>query len=102
VPLRAGTDSKAFRAAVEAKVLPAIDAFRPELVMISAGFDAHRADPLASLQLVEEDYDWATTRLVELARLHGDGRIVSVLEGGYDLLALARSAVAHLRALAHG
>jgi acetoin utilization deacetylase AcuC-like enzyme len=102
VPLAAGTDSQGFRAAVERRILPAIDAFKPELVMVSAGFDAHRADPLANLMLVEEDYDWVTRQLAELADLHAHGRIVAVLEGGYDLLALARSTVAHLRALAYG
>jgi acetoin utilization deacetylase AcuC-like enzyme len=67
--------------------------------MVSAGFDAHRADPLAMLELVEDDYGWVTAQLVELARKHSGGRVVSVLEGGYDLSALANSALAHLNAL---
>ncbi len=100
VLLGPGSGSEEFRAAVEAKVLPAIDRFRPELLMISAGFDAHRADPLASLSLVEEDFAWVTAELRRLAGLHARGRIVSVLEGGYDPPALGRSVVAHLRSLA--
>ena len=84
---------------VEADILPAIDAFAPALIMISAGFDAHRADPLAMLELVEDDYGWVTTRLVELARKHCGGRVVSVLEGGYDLSALANSVLVHLNVL---
>jgi acetoin utilization deacetylase AcuC-like enzyme len=98
-PLPAGTGSSAWRRVVEADILAAIDAFAPELIMISAGFDAHRADPLAMLELVEDDYRWVTLRLLELARKHARGRVVSVLEGGYDLTALANSALAHLNAL---
>jgi acetoin utilization deacetylase AcuC-like enzyme len=98
-PLPAGTGSSAWRRVVEADILAAIDAFAPELIMVSAGFDAHRADPLAMLELVEDDYRWVTLRLLELARKHASGRVVSVLEGGYDLTALANSALAHLNAL---
>jgi acetoin utilization deacetylase AcuC-like enzyme len=98
-PLSPGAGSAEFRAVVESDVLPAVDKFAPELLFISAGFDAHRADPLANLQLVEDDFAWITEELVQLARAHCRGRIVSTLEGGYDLGALARSAVAHLRAL---
>jgi acetoin utilization deacetylase AcuC-like enzyme len=98
-PLPAGTGSREWRRVVEADILPAIDAFEPELVMISAGFDAHRADPLAMLELVEDDYAWVTGRLLELAGRHSGGRVVSVLEGGYDLSALANSALAHLNVL---
>jgi acetoin utilization deacetylase AcuC-like enzyme len=98
-PLPAGTGSKEWRRVVEADILPAIDAFAPALIMISAGFDAHRADPLAMLELVEDDYAWVTTALVQLARKHCGGRVVSVLEGGYDLTALANSALAHLNVL---
>jgi acetoin utilization deacetylase AcuC-like enzyme len=98
-PLPAGTGSREWRRVVDADILPAIDAFAPELIMISAGFDAHRADPLAMMELEEEDYRWVTGRLVELAQAHADSRIVSVLEGGYDLSALANSALAHLNAL---
>jgi acetoin utilization deacetylase AcuC-like enzyme len=98
-PLPAGTGSRDWRRVVEADILPAIDAFAPALIMVSAGFDAHRADPLAMLELGEDDYAWVTARLVELARKHCGGRVVSVLEGGYDLSALANSALAHLNAL---
>ena len=101
-PLPAGTGSKQWRAVVEADILAAVDAFSPELIMISAGFDAHRADPLAMLELVEDDYGWVTAGLVELAQKHAKGRVVSVLEGGYDLTALANSALAHLSALREG
>jgi acetoin utilization deacetylase AcuC-like enzyme len=101
-PLPAGTGSKEWRRVVESDILPAIDAFAPELIMISAGFDAHRADPLAMLELGEDDYGWVTARLLELARKHAKGRVVSVLEGGYDLTALANSALAHLNALREG
>jgi acetoin utilization deacetylase AcuC-like enzyme len=101
-PLPAGTGSKEWRRVVESDILPAIDAFAPELIMISAGFDAHRADPLAMLELVEADYGWVTAGLVGLARKHARGRVVSVLEGGYDLTALANSALAHLNALREG
>ncbi len=94
-----GTGSAAWRAVVAEAMLPAIDAFAPELVMISAGFDAHAADPLANLMLVEEDFAWITGELVALAERHARGRVVSVLEGGYDLDALARSVRAHLEAL---
>jgi acetoin utilization deacetylase AcuC-like enzyme len=100
VPLPPGTDGRAYRAAVEAQVLPRLEAFAPEFLFVSAGFDAHARDPLASFELVEEDFAWITSRLVEIADRHGGGRIVSVLEGGYDLEGLAGSVVAHLRALA--
>jgi acetoin utilization deacetylase AcuC-like enzyme len=98
-PLPPGADGAAFRAAMSDTVLPALDRFAPELVMISAGFDAHRADPLASLELEEADFAWATDRLLELAARHAGGRLVSTLEGGYDLAALAASAAAHVRRL---
>jgi acetoin utilization deacetylase AcuC-like enzyme len=100
VPLPGGSDGRAFRAAVEAEWLPALQRFRPDMLYISAGFDAHRDDPLAALALVEADYDWATMRLMEVAAEHCAGRIVSVLEGGYSLPALSRSVVAHVRRLA--
>ncbi|MCS6877872.1 MAG: histone deacetylase family protein [Geminicoccaceae bacterium] len=100
LPLPPGTDGKAYRAAVEAEALPRIDGFAPELVLISAGFDAHARDPLANFALLEEDFAWITRALVELAERHARGRIVSVLEGGYDLVALAASVIAHLHALA--
>ena len=100
-PLPAGTGSKEWRRVVAADILPAIDGFAPGLVMISAGFDAHRADPLAMLELVEDDFAWVTRELVRLADRHAGGRVVSVLEGGYHLGALASSCLAHLDAL-HG
>ncbi|MFO1056805.1 MAG: histone deacetylase family protein [Dongiaceae bacterium] len=98
-PLPPGAGGAAFRAAMTDTVLPALDRFAPQLVMISAGFDAHRADPLASLELEEEDFAWATDRLLEVAARHAGGRLVSTLEGGYDLAALAASAAAHVRRL---
>ena len=98
-PLPAGTGSKDWRRVVEADILPAIDRFAPELIMISAGFDAHRADPLAMLELEEADFAWVTRELMGLAARHCAGRVVSVLEGGYDLNALAQSCLAHLNAL---
>jgi len=98
-PLPAGTEGAGFRRAFESRILPALDAFAPELVLVSAGFDAHRADPLAGLELEEEDFGWVTERLAETARRHAMGRLVSVLEGGYDLKALAGSAAAHVAAL---
>lgn len=98
-PLPPGAGSEEFRAAMDEIVLPAIEAFRPELIMISAGFDAHRRDPLAALEFETEDYHWATARLCALAESCCGGRVVSTLEGGYDLAALGESAAAHLAAL---
>ncbi len=98
-PLQAYSGGEAFRDAYEDIVLPAIDRFAPELLLISAGFDAHRADPLASLELEAEDFGWVTERLAQLAATHCRGRLVSTLEGGYDLGALAESAAAHVAAL---
>jgi acetoin utilization deacetylase AcuC-like enzyme len=98
-PLRPNAGSAEFRAAMSDTILPALEAFGPDLIMISAGFDAHRADPLAQLNLVEADFAWATERLAEVAARHCGGRIVSSLEGGYDLDALAASAAAHVAAL---
>jgi acetoin utilization deacetylase AcuC-like enzyme len=80
-------------------VLPAIEKFAPELVLISAGFDAHRLDPLANLALEADDYAWITTKLVELASRHANGRVVSSLEGGYSLTALRESTAVHVAAL---
>lgn len=99
LPLPPGTEGPAFRAAYEAQVFPRLAAFRPELVIVSAGFDAHRADPLAQLALVEDDFAWVTARLCDIAARHAGGRLVSVLEGGYDLEALAASAAAHVGVL---
>jgi acetoin utilization deacetylase AcuC-like enzyme len=101
-PLRAGDAGDAFRAAFETAILPRLDAFKPDLVIISAGFDAHARDPLANLNLVEADFAWATRKLMEVADRYAQGRVVSLLEGGYDLEGLARSAAAHVAALMHG
>jgi acetoin utilization deacetylase AcuC-like enzyme len=98
-PLDSGDGSAEFRFAFEERIVPALEAFKPELLMISAGFDAHRRDPLASINLHESDFAWATEQLAGVARRHAQGRIVSILEGGYDLTALATSAAAHVRAL---
>jgi acetoin utilization deacetylase AcuC-like enzyme len=99
VPLSAGTGSDGFRDAVRDHWLPALERFRPEMIFISAGFDAHRDDPLAGLNLVEADYAWVTRELMAVAAKHAQGRIVSTLEGGYDLSALGRSAAEHIREL---
>lgn len=98
-PLPPGAGSAGFRAAWEEKLLPELDLFHPQLLLISAGFDAHARDPLAQLQLATDDYTWITERLVELADRHADGRIVSALEGGYDLDALRECTAAHVAAL---
>jgi acetoin utilization deacetylase AcuC-like enzyme len=99
VCLPAGAGSAQFRSAFEGAILPAIRDFKPDLLLISAGFDAHRRDPLAQLELVEDDYYWVTSSLQALANEVCRGRVVSALEGGYDLTALGRSAAAHVRAL---
>jgi acetoin utilization deacetylase AcuC-like enzyme len=99
VPLPPGAGSAEFRDAMSQQVLPALDQFQPDLVIVSAGFDAHAADPLAMLELVESDYAWVTKALADLAQAHCGGRLVSALEGGYDLAALSRSAAAHVRSL---
>ncbi|MBA2777428.1 histone deacetylase family protein [Billgrantia kenyensis] len=98
-PLEAGTDSAAFRKAIEDDWLPALHSFKPELVLVSAGFDAHRDDPLAELCLVEEDFFWVTQLALDIAALYSENRLVSVLEGGYDTDSLGRSAEAHVKAL---
>lgn len=99
-PLSAGADGVIFREAMESRLLPRIEAFCPDLIVISAGFDAHRRDPLGGLYLVEADFAYATERMMEIAARHAGGRIVSVLEGGYDLEGLALSVSAHVTALA--
>jgi acetoin utilization deacetylase AcuC-like enzyme len=99
VPLPAMTDGRGFRAAVERFWMPALESFRPQLVFVSAGFDAHRDDPLAYLKLEDEDYRWVSEQLVELAERHAGGRVVSTLEGGYNTEALGRCVVEHLRVL---
>ncbi len=98
-PLSAGDAGEAFRDAMTSRVLPAIDVFAPDLIIISAGFDAHRRDPLANINLVEADFAWATGKLMDLAEKHSKGRLVSLLEGGYDLEGLARSVAAHVMML---
>lgn len=100
IPLAAGSSGREFRAAVEQYWLPALEAFKPEMLFISAGFDAHRDDDMAMLGLVEADYAWVTEKLRAVAGSHARGRIVSMLEGGYELHALGRSVAAHLRVLA--
>jgi acetoin utilization deacetylase AcuC-like enzyme len=99
VPLPPGAGGRAFREAMEGLVLPALEDFAPELVLVSAGFDAHADDPLAQMQLREEDFAWVTGRICDLAESHAGGRVVSVLEGGYDLDALAASVAAHVGVL---
>jgi len=101
-PLRAGDDGDVFREAMGIAVLPRLVDFHPDLIVISAGFDAHRRDPLGNLNLVEADYAWITHKLVEIAQKRCGGRIVSLLEGGYDLQGLARSVAAHVTALMEG
>jgi len=98
-PLRARDGGEQFREAFESRILPELHNFGPDIIIISAGFDAHQADPLANLRLVEADYLWATEKLADMAKRHSGGRIVSMLEGGYDLTALARSTAVHVKAL---
>jgi acetoin utilization deacetylase AcuC-like enzyme len=100
VPLAEGSGGAAVKQAVEAQWLPAIEKFKPQMIFISAGFDAHREDLLGGMALVEDDYAWITRELMDLAARHADRRIVSMLEGGYNLAALGRSAVAHVKTLA--
>ena len=99
-PLPPGAGGKAFRQRFEDRVLPAVEAFHPEMILVSAGFDAHRADPLAQLELDAADFAWATRRLLAAARRHAGGRVAAVLEGGYDLAALEECVGVHVRALA--
>lgn len=99
VPLAAGCGGNEFKAAVQEHWLPRLDSFAPQLVIISAGFDAHQADPLADFRLVDEDFAWVTRRLCEQADRSAGGRVLSSLEGGYDLHALARCVEAHLKAM---
>jgi acetoin utilization deacetylase AcuC-like enzyme len=101
-PLRAGDGGEVFREAVATAILPRLSAFGPDLVVISAGFDAHMRDPLANLNLLEADYAWVTQKLMEIADKYAKGRVVSVLEGGYDLEGLAKSVAAHVTALMRG
>jgi acetoin utilization deacetylase AcuC-like enzyme len=101
-PLRAGDGGEQFRAAFNSVILPRLDGFKPDLVIVSAGFDAHTRDPLANLNLVEADFAWITAKLMDAAGRHCDGRVVSVLEGGYDLQGLAQSVAAHVLTLMRG
>ncbi|QWP78797.1 histone deacetylase family protein [Lysobacter sp. K5869] len=98
-PLPPGTGSEGFRRVWRDRLLPTIDGFRPQLVLISAGFDAHKRDPLAQIDLEGDDFAWLTAELVAIAERYAQGRVVSMLEGGYDLAALRESAVAHVGAM---
>jgi acetoin utilization deacetylase AcuC-like enzyme len=98
-PLRPGDGGDPFKEAFESRILPALRSFGPDMVLISAGFDAHRDDPLANLQLVEPDFAWATAKIAEIADKHAGGRLVSMLEGGYNLAALAKSVGVHVGVL---
>jgi acetoin utilization deacetylase AcuC-like enzyme len=98
-PLRAGDGGETFREAFTGRILHSLHNFAPDLVIISAGFDAHRRDPLGGLELVEADFMWATEEVAKIADRHAGGRIVSLLEGGYDLEGLAKSVAVHVRTL---
>ena len=98
-PLPAGTGGRAFRRAIERDWLPALERHQPDLILVSAGFDGHRDDPLGGFELSDDDYTWISELIVAEARSHCDGRIVATLEGGYDLDALARATVRHLDVL---
>ncbi|MBY5459710.1 histone deacetylase family protein [Rhizobium leguminosarum] len=101
-PLSPNVGSDHFREAFKSRVLPALDDFRPDLIIISAGFDAHHRDPLAQINLTGEDFDWATGRVLEVADRHAKNRVVSLLEGGYDLEGLAESAGMHILRMMKG
>jgi len=101
-PLRAGNGGTEFREAMETVVLPRVHAFKPDLILISAGFDAHMRDPLANLNLAAEDFGWITAQLMDIADTNASGRVVSVMEGGYDLRGLQESVAAHVIALMRG
>jgi acetoin utilization deacetylase AcuC-like enzyme len=98
-PLKPGDGSEGFRIAFESRILPALDAFAPDFLLVSAGFDAHIRDPLAQIRLTEPDFAWVTERLIEAADKHCGAKLVSTLEGGYDLDALANSTAAHVQTL---
>jgi acetoin utilization deacetylase AcuC-like enzyme len=100
IPLAAGAGSREFREAVRGAWLPALDEFAPELVLFSAGFDAHAEDDMAMLRFTDADYAWVTSQMKAVAERHAQGRMVSVLEGGYALSALGRSVVQHMRVMA--
>ncbi len=98
-PLRPGDGREHFREAFLSRILPGLHNFGPDILLISAGFDAHRDDPLAEIELTEADFAWVTEKLLETAEKHAGGKVVSTLEGGYDLDALGRSTAAHVEAL---
>ncbi len=100
VPLPAGTTGHAYREAFTAQIMPRLEAHRPQMLFFSAGFDGHREDDMAQFGLVEADYAWITEQVMEVAARHAEDRIVSVLEGGYDLSSLGRSAAVHIKTLA--
>ncbi|MGH1355883.1 MAG: histone deacetylase family protein [Thalassovita sp.] len=102
LPLEPHSNGDKMRQTYQARVFPMIEAYKPQLILISAGFDAHMADPLAQLNWSTDDFGWLTRQLLSLADRHSDGRVVSTLEGGYDLTALAASTTAHVRALMQG
>jgi acetoin utilization deacetylase AcuC-like enzyme len=101
-PLRPGDGGREFRETLRGRILPALKDFHPDLIIVSAGFDAHRNDPLGGLELDEADFAWATLHLMEAADRHCGGRLVSMLEGGYDLKGLAGSVAVHVQALMRG
>lgn len=99
IPIQANTDGPAFRQKFDEIILPRLDSYKPEILIISAGFDAHYKDPLANIELMTEDYEWITHRLCDIADEHADGRLISSLEGGYNLAALAESVAVHVKVL---
>lgn len=99
IPIQANTDGPTFKQKFDEIILPRLDSYEPEILIISAGFDAHYKDPLANIELMTEDYEWITHRLCDIADEHADGRIISSLEGGYNLAALADSVAVHVKAL---
>ena len=99
IPIQANTDGPAFRQKFDEIILPRLDSYKPEILIISAGFDAHYNDPLANIELMTEDYEWITHRLCDIADEHADGRLISSLEGGYNLAALAESVAVHVKVL---
>ena len=99
IPIQANTDGPAFRKKFDEIILPRLDSYKPEILIISAGFDAHYQDPLANIELMTEDYEWITHRLCDIADEHADGRLISSLEGGYNLAALAESVAVHVKVL---
>jgi acetoin utilization deacetylase AcuC-like enzyme len=101
-PLSANDGSDHFREAFKSRVLPRVADFRPDVIIISAGFDAHHRDPLAQINLVADDFDWATAKIMELSEKSANNRVVSLLEGGYDLEGLAESAATHIYRLMRG